>query len=251
MFSVTSSRQLGWGVGRPTISLSEVQRCPDPKQKTGTTSRASIFSRLSAPNFLPHKTGKYWADLEYHLLTQDVSMKGWTFYTKPPWDPLADSFPKHPKMEVLFRTQKISSPQKMERIRIRRKTTVKLLLLPFFGQKHHVPTLMTSERSKVESLCNSRWNGFKSHLGYPLIYQLGWLLGICEGFFPNGRWELYMLNKTDQEMPQNSPPVQQKIEGTSSVEKQHSFPICSSRVPWFSWRISRLVPNFSWELARF
>lgn len=125
----------------------------------------------------------------------------------PPWDPLADSFPKHPKMEVLFRTQKISSPQKMERIRIRRKTTVKLLLLPFFGQKHHVPTLQANVLKwnlsviHVEMVSNLTWE-------CPLIYQLDWwpYLGICEGFFPNGRWEFYMLNKTDQEMPQNYRP---------------------------------------------
>lgn len=153
----------------------------------------------------------------------------------PPWDPLAESFPKHPKMEVLFRTQKISSPQKMERIRIRRKTTVKLLLLPFFGRKHHVPTLMTSKRSKVESLGNSRWNGFK----YPhLPTGLMAILGDLWRFLP--KWKMRVLH-VEQNRSRNATKLSPKI---------HYFPTCSSRVPWFSWRISRLVPNFSWELAR-
>lgn len=59
----------------------------------------------------------------------------------------------------------------MERIRIRRKTTVKLLLLPFFGQKHHVPTLQANVLKwnlsviHVEMVSNLTWE-------YPLIYQL-------------------------------------------------------------------------------
>ena len=155
--------------------------------------------------------------------------------TNPPWDPLAESFPKHPKMEVLFRNQKISSPQKMERIRIRRKTTVKLLLLPFFGQKHHVPTLMTSERSTVESLCNSRWNGFKSHLGISPHLPTGLMAILRDLWRLLPKWKMRVLH-VEQNRSRNATKLSPKI--------QHIY-------PQLKWAIGGMEnPPFSTENRR-